>query len=183
MNNKRKSFLQRLTGSFKEDDEAIEKMKQVNRKSFSKLNKKDDDEDEEIDDDEYYNEEDIEDDNISEDEEDLPVTVEGQLGIDLFETPIEVIVKTMIPGVRKEDIDISLSRDMLTIRGERKDEKTISDDDYHYRELYWGTFSRTVKLPHEVDIDKADASESQGMLTIRLPRVDRERKVGIKIKN
>lgn len=170
MNNTRKSFLQRLTGSFKEDDEeAIEKMSSVNRKSFSSLNIKDLEED-----DEEYEE-------VEEDEEG-PVTVEGQLGIDLFETPVEVIVKTMIPGVRKEDIDISLSRDMLTIRGERKDEKTISEDDYHYKELYWGTFSRTVKLPHEVDIDRAEALESQGMLTLRLPRIDRERKASLKVK-
>lgn len=172
MNNTRKSFLQRLTGSFKdEDEEALEKMSQVNRKSFSSLNTRDIDEDDR-------------DDEIEEDDEiDAPITVEGQLGIDLFETPVEVIVKTMIPGVRKEDIDISLSRDMLTIRGERKDEKTISEDDYHFRELYWGTFSRTVKLPHEVDIDKAEATESQGMLTLRLPRIDRERKASLKVKN
>jgi HSP20 family protein len=174
MNNTRKSFIQRLTGSFREDEEeAVAKMSQVNRNSYGKLNVEDMDEDDDPKD------HDIE---IDEDDE-MPVTVEGQLGIDLFETPVEVIVKTMIPGVRKEDIDISLSRDMLTIRGERKDEKTISDDDYHYRELYWGTFSRTVKLPHEVDIDRADATESQGMLTIRLPRVDRERRASIKVKN
>lgn len=173
MNNTRKSFLQRLTGSFKEDDdEAIEKMSSVNRKSFNSLNTKNIDEDDE----------DIEID-IEEDEDDIPMAIEGQLGIDLFETPVEVIVKTMIPGVRKEDIDISLSRDMLTIRGERKDEKTIAEDDYHYRELYWGTFSRTVKLPHEVDIDRAEATESQGMLTLRLPRIDRERKASLKVKN
>ena len=173
MNNTRKSFLQRLTGSFREDDdEAIEKMSSVNRKSFSSLNSKNIDEDDE----------DIEID-IDEDEDDIPMAIEGQLGIDLFETPVEVIVKTMIPGVRKEDIDISLSRDMLTIRGERKDEKTIAEDDYHYKELYWGTFSRTVKLPHEVDIDRAEATESQGMLTLRLPRIDRERKASLKVKN
>ncbi len=174
MNNTRKSFLQRLTGSFREEDEeAIEKMSQVNRKSFGKLSSKNID----MDDDE----EDV-DINIELEDDDALVTVEGQLGIDLFETPVEVIVKTMIPGVRKDDIDISLSRDMLTIRGERKDEKTISDDDYHYRELYWGAFSRTVQLPHEVDIDKAEATESQGMLTIRLPRIDRERKANLKVK-
>lgn len=176
MNNTRKSFLQRLTGSFKEEDEeAIEKMSQVNRKSFGKLSKKNIDIDDEDDD------RDIDIDIEIEDDDNL-VTVEGQLGIDLFETPVEVIVKTMIPGVRKDDIDISLSRDMLTIRGERKDEKTIADDDYHYRELYWGSFSRTVKLPHEVDIDKAEATESQGMLTLRLPRIDRERKASLKVK-
>lgn len=170
MNNTRKSFLQRLTGSFKEEDEeALEKMSQVNRKSFSNLNLREIDEDDQ-------------DDDVEDNDDDNPIAVEGQLGIDLFETPVEVIVKTMIPGVRKEDIDISLSRDMLTIRGERKDEKTIAEDDYHYRELYWGTFSRTVKLPHEVDIDRAEATESQGMLTLRLPRIDRERKAVLKVK-
>ncbi len=176
MNNTRKSFLQRLTGSFKDEEEEaveIEKMSQVNRKSFSKLNTKDEDEEDD------YDDRDAE----IESDEDILITVEGQLGIDLFETPVEVIVKTMIPGVRKEDIDISLSRDMLTIRGERKDEKTIADDDYHYKELYWGTFSRTVKLPHEVDIDRAEATESQGMLTLRLPRVDRGRQAKLKVKN
>ena len=176
MSNTRKSFLQRLTGSFHDDDEAVEKIKQINRKTFKNISNRDEEVEEDEDDD-------LEIDITEEDDEDSLVTVEGQLGIDLFETPVEVIVKTMIPGVRKDDIDISLSRDMLTIRGERKDEKTIADDDYHYRELYWGTFSRTVKLPHEVDIDKADATESQGMLTIRLPRIDRERKVGIKVKS
>ncbi len=176
MTNTRKSFLQRLTGSFKDDDqEAIEKMKQVNRKSLRNLKDFDDEEYEDMDDEPSE----IED---EEDMDDTPATVEGQLGIDLFETPVEVIVKTMIPGVRKDDIDISLSRDMLTIRGERKDEKTIADDDYHYRELYWGAFSRTVKLPHEVDIDKAEATESQGMLTLRLPRVDKERQTKVKLK-
>lgn len=171
----RKSFLQRLTGSFKEEDEeAIEKMSQVNRKSFNSMKARDDDD--EVDEDDR----DIE---LMDDMEDAVITVEGQLGIDLFETPLEVIVKTMIPGVRKDDIDISLSRDMLTIRGERKDEKTIAEDDYHYRELYWGAFSRTVKLPHEVDIDKAEATESQGMLTLRLPRIDRERQAKLKVKN
>lgn len=177
MTNTRKSFLQRLTGSFKDDDqEAIEKMKQVNRKSLRNLKDFDDEEYEDMDDEPSE----IEDE--EEDMDDTPATVEGQLGIDLFETPVEVIVKTMIPGVRKDDIDISLSRDMLTIRGERKDEKTIADDDYHYRELYWGAFSRTVKLPHEVDIDKAEATESQGMLTLRLPRVDKERQTKVKLK-
>lgn len=175
MSTKRKSFLQRLTGSFKEEDEeAIEKMSQVNRKSFNSMKAREDDD--EIDEDDR----DIE---LMDDMEDAVITVEGQLGIDLFETPLEVIVKTMIPGVRKDDIDISLSRDMLTIRGERKDEKTIAEDDYHYRELYWGAFSRTVKLPHEVDIDKAEATESQGMLTLRLPRIDRERQAKLKVKN
>lgn len=163
MKSKRQSFFQRLAGGIREDDEdAISKMDEVNRRSLDKA------------DGDYGN--------AWDEENDEPVAVDGQLAIDVFETPLDVIVKTMIPGVRKEDIDISLSRDMLTIRGERKDEKTISEDSYHCRELYWGTFSRTVKLPHEVDIERADATENQGMLTLRLPRVDRERQTKLKVK-
>jgi HSP20 family protein len=137
-------------------------MDEVNRQSISKINQ------------------DHEETRFEEPEE--VASVDGQLAIDVFETPMDVIVKTMIPGVRKEEVDISVSRDMLTIRGERKDEKTISEDNYHYRELYWGTFSRTVKLPHEVDIEGAEASEFQGMLTIKLPRVDKEKKTRLKVK-
>ncbi len=173
---KRKSFLQRLTNTFMEnsDHDEIEKIKQINKKTFKHL-----DDEYDHDDNEYNHDTDL----IEAIEEDTPISVDGQLAIDLFETPLEIIVKTMIPGVKKDDVDISLSRDMLTIRGERKDEMTIAEDDYHYKELYWGTFSRTVQLPHEVDIDKADATESQGMLTIRLPRVDRGRQTKIKLKN
>ncbi|MEN9604947.1 MAG: hypothetical protein RJB39_632 [Candidatus Parcubacteria bacterium] len=164
MKQARQSFFQRLTGGLRDEDEdAITKMDEVNRKSLDKIEQS-------------YGD-------SWKDEEVEPVAVDGQLAIDVFETPIDIIVKTMIPGVRKEDVDISLSRDMLTIRGERKDEKTISDDSYHFRELYWGTFSRTVKLPHEVDIERAEATENQGMLTLRLPRVDKERQTKLKVKN
>lgn len=164
----RQSFFQRLTGSLREDeDEGVYRMDEVNKQSMSKLS---------LDRDAQYTTP------VYQDDEEEPVSVDGQLAIDVFETPVDVIVKTMIPGVRKEEVDISLSRDMLTIRGERKDEKTISEDNYHYRELYWGSFSRTLKLPHEVDIDRAEATEAQGMLTIRLPRVDKEKQAKIKVK-
>lgn len=163
----RQSFFQRLTGSLREEeDEGVYRMDEVNKQSMSKLS---------LDRDQYIAT------SYQEDEEE-PVSVDGQLAIDVFETPVDVIVKTMIPGVRKEEVDISLSRDMLTIRGERKDEKTISEDNYHYRELYWGSFSRTLKLPHEVDIERAEATEAQGMLTIKLPRVDKEKQAKIKVK-
>ncbi len=163
----RQSFFQRLTGGLRDvdetEDEAITKMSETNRKTLDKMEK------------DFTS-------TWHEEDEEEPVAVDGQLAIDVFETPVEIIVKTMVPGVRKEDIDISLSRDMLTIRGQRKNETTIDEDDYHYKELYWGSFSRTVKLPHEVDIEKADATENQGMLTLRLPRVDKERQTKLKVK-
>lgn len=108
---------------------------------------------------------------------------EGELSLDVYQTPDEIIVRAMIPGVRKDDMDIAISRDMITIRGSRKEEKSISEEDYVVRELYWGTFSRTVRLPHEVDIEHAEAIESQGLLTIKLPRVDKDRQAKLRIKS
>lgn len=108
---------------------------------------------------------------------------EGELSVDVYQTSDDIVVKALIPGVRKDDIDISISRDSITIRGTRKEERTISDDDYIVQELYWGSFSRTVRLPHEIDIEHADAVESQGVLTIKLPRIDKERQAKLKIKS
>ncbi|MDQ5912339.1 MAG: hypothetical protein QG568_554 [Patescibacteria group bacterium] len=108
---------------------------------------------------------------------------EGELSLDVFQTPEDIIVRTMIPGVRKDDMDISISRDSITIKGSRKEDKVISEEDYVVRELYWGTFSRTVAFPHEVDIERAEATENQGMLTIKLPRIDKDRQTKLRIKS
>ncbi len=176
----RQSFFQRLTGSFKDDEddnEAIYKMENASKQSMNKISK---DRSGENDEEDYVHDEDYTSEEYIHDEE--PMSADGQLALDIFETEFDVIVKTMIPGVRKDEVEISLSRDLLTIRGERKDEKTIPDNAYHYRELYWGTFSRTIRLPHEVDIDRAEANESQGMLTLKLPRIDKERQAKLKVR-
>ncbi len=108
---------------------------------------------------------------------------EGELALDVFQTPSHVIVKTMIPGVKREDVEISLSRDILTIKGSRKEEHEVSDQDYFHKELYWGSFSRSIVLPHEVDIERAEATENQGLLTVRLPKVDKERQTKLRVKS
>lgn len=108
---------------------------------------------------------------------------EGELSIDMYQTASAVVIKTMIPGVKKEDLDIALSRDSLTIKGKRMEDSRIADQDYFYRELYWGSFSRKVDLPHEVDIEQADAVEKDGMLTLTLPRIDKGRQTKLKIKS
>ncbi len=106
---------------------------------------------------------------------------EGQLSVDVFQTPTHIIIKSMIAGVRREDVDIAISRDMLTIKGKREEERGIQDGDYFHKELYWGTFSRTILLPHEIEIEGAEAIENMGMLTIRLPKVDKEKKAKLKV--
>lgn len=108
---------------------------------------------------------------------------EGQLAVDVYQTPNDIVVQTMVAGVRPEDISITIARDMITVRGRREENKAISDENYFSRELYWGTFSRTILLPQEIDPEGADATERHGLLMIRLPKLDKDRKTTIKIKS
>lgn len=108
---------------------------------------------------------------------------EGQLTLDVFQDADNIVIKSTIAGVRPEDLDISINNDMLTIKGERKKEETIKEDDYFYQECYWGAFSRSVILPMEVEADKIEAMLKDGVLTIKLPksRKAKARKIQVKI--
>ena len=108
---------------------------------------------------------------------------EGQLTIDVYQTPDDVVIKTITAGVRPEDLDISITRDMVTIRGHREESHEISEEDYFSRELYWGSFSRTILLPQEVDVEGAEASERHGLLTLKLPKLDKHRETKLKVKS
>ena len=108
---------------------------------------------------------------------------EGQLTVDVYQTPAEIIVQTMVAGVRPEDLTITISRDMITIKGKREENRTISEDNFFLQELYWGSFSRTILLPEEIDPDEAEAIEKHGMLIIKLPKIDKEKKTSLRIKS
>jgi len=114
---------------------------------------------------------------VPEDDED-----EAQLALDIFQDKDNVIVKSTVAGVKPEDLDISLSNDSVTIRGERKNEEQISEDDYFYQECFWGGFSRTVRLPVEVDPDKADADLKDGVLVLTIPKASKSRTRKVKIR-
>ena len=107
---------------------------------------------------------------------------EGQLTVDVFNTPNEIVVKAIVAGVKPEDLDISITRDMVTIRGKRSEEKIVDTEDYFYRELYWGAFSRTILLPQEIEVEMAQASEKHGLLSIKLPKIDKEKQTKLKVK-
>lgn len=107
---------------------------------------------------------------------------EGQLSIDVYQTPAKLIIKSTIAGVKPDDIDISINNDMLTIRGKREMPDEINSDDYLYRECYWGPFSRSVILPVEVKADKIDAYLEDGVLTINLPKAKVQKQMTIKVK-
>jgi HSP20 family protein len=90
--------------------------------------------------------------------------------IDLFQTDDEVVVKASLPGVKPTDINISVTGDLLTIRGEAVEEKATKESTYHVRERRYGSFSRTIALPSGVVSDKATAEFENGILTLSLPK-------------
>lgn len=108
---------------------------------------------------------------------------EGQLMIDMYQTPDDIVIQTMVAGVKPDDLNVSIGRDMVTIKGRRESQKNINEEDFFYKELYWGAFSRTILLPHEVDVDHAEASEKEGLLTLRLPKIDKAKQTKLKIKS
>lgn len=107
---------------------------------------------------------------------------DAQLTVDVYHTPTEIVIKTMVAGVKPEDLDVSITRDSVTVRGKRQEEHTTSSDDYFHKELYWGSFSRTIDLPEEIDVDESEAVEKHGMLILHLPKLDKNRQTKLKVK-
>jgi len=152
--NKKRSFFDRLTGSVSSEEEYEE----INIKS-SKEEKKNG--------------------NgwIEEENEELELTV------DVYQTAADIILQTMVAGVRPDDLEITIARDMVTIRGKREENRNIDEDNYFIKELYWGKFSRTILLPQEVEPEEVEATEKHGLLTIKIQKVDREKRNSIKVKS
>lgn len=124
----------------------------------------------------------IQNNNLNTREDDWMAPEEGELSVDVYQNQNEIVIKTMVSGVKPEDLDVSISRDMVTIKGKRENEKMISDEDYFHRELYWGSFSRTIVLPQEIDVDASEAIEKHGLLIIRLPKLDKNRSTKLKVR-
>lgn len=157
---KKGSFFERLTGSHYYDEEAEDTTKPARKLKA-----------------------------VDEDHEEIAAThsaeddTEGQLTVDVYQTPGEIIIEAMIPAVKADDLDISITREMVTIRGTRSRSRTVEDDQFFFRELFWGSFSRTILLPQEVEPDQADAREKNGLLTIVLPKSDRNKHHKVKVRS
>ncbi len=102
--------------------------------------------------------------------------------LDISETSNDLVVKAELPGMDPKDIDISLNDGMLTIKGERKQEKQEKEENYHLIERSYGSFCRSVKLPKEVKHDKVKASFRNGVLKIVLPKSEESKKKEVKVK-
>jgi HSP20 family protein len=107
---------------------------------------------------------------------------EGQLAVDVYQTDSNVVVKAPVAGVKPEELDITVTDDMVTIRGERKEEKKIEKENYLCQECYWGAFSRSIILPVQVASEKAKAIFKDGILTITAPKAARARTKKVKVK-
>lgn len=107
---------------------------------------------------------------------------EGQLNIDMYQTKDNVIIKSTIAGVRPEDIDITVANDMVTIKGARRKEENISQDDYFYQECYWGNFSRSVIIPVDIDSETIEADLKDGILTVIIPKAAKAKTKKVKVK-
>ena len=107
---------------------------------------------------------------------------EGQLTIDVYQTHNDIVIKSTIAGVRPEDIDVAITNDMVTIKGKRQKDEEVKTEEYYYQECYWGSFSRSVILPVEIDAEQAHASMKNGILTIRLPKIEKTKTKKIKVK-
>ncbi len=156
MKKEKKSFFERLTGGVRTDELDIEEIEDAPLSAHAEHHKPN-----------AWN------------EEEAGI---GQLSVDVFQTSSEIIIKTMVAGVRRDDLDISITRDMVTIKGSREEDKSIDENDYFHKELYWGAFARTILLPHEVAVEEAEATENQGLLTIKLPKIDKDRSTRLKVK-
>jgi len=102
--------------------------------------------------------------------------------IDVYETDDEVVVKAALPGIRADDVDISVSGESLTIKGEVKQEEKVERENYYRQELRYGAFARTIPLPTRVDHERAEADFADGILTVRLPKAEEVRPKTIKVR-
>lgn len=117
------------------------------------------------------------DDNEINDEE-----TEGQLTIDVYQDGDDVVVQSTVAGVSPEDLDIHITNESVAVRGERQKSEKIEDKDYFYQECFWGKFSRSVMLPVEVDPERSTAVVKNGVLTIRMPKMNRQKAKKVKVK-
>ena len=107
---------------------------------------------------------------------------EGQLNIDMYQTKDNVIIKSTIAGVKPEDIDITVANDMVTVKGSRKKEEVIAQDDYFYQECYWGNFSRSVIIPVDIESENIEADLKDGILTVIIPKAAKAKTKKVKVK-
>ncbi len=155
MENKKRTFFEKLTGTVRLEED----MEESTSRNVTKLEKKGST-------------------NWIEEENE-----EAELTVDVYQTASDIVIQTMVAGVKPEDLELTIARDMVTIRGTRGENRNIDEENYFTRELYWGKFSRTILLPQEIEPEEVEAVEKHGLLTVKLQKVDKEKKNVIRVKS
>lgn len=167
---KRPSFLERLTGSGSDDyDRILDEDHTFGDNDLAETLQQDESEEGES--------------WQPDDDTDNQEPQEGELPVDMYQTDESIVIRALVAGVLPNDLDIAITRDMVTVRGVREEMQEAHDSNYYHRELFWGSFSRTILLPEEVIIDEADAQEKHGLLEIRLPKLDKNRSTQLRVKS
>ncbi len=102
--------------------------------------------------------------------------------IDVYQTPSELVVKAALPGVKADEVDITISGDTLTIKGETKATEEVRREDYLYQEHRYGAFNRSIALSSSLESNKAEATFGNGILTVTIPRAEEVKPKTIKVK-
>ncbi|MDH5769077.1 MAG: Hsp20/alpha crystallin family protein [Nitrospirota bacterium] len=111
-----------------------------------------------------------------------PTDVEVHPSVDIFENKDEVIVKAELPGIAKEDVNVNITENTITLSGEKKKEEKVEKKDYYRLERSYGSFSRSFRLPSDVQTEKAKATFKDGLLEIRVPKTEEAKKKQVKVK-
>jgi HSP20 family protein len=105
----------------------------------------------------------------------------GQLVVDVYETEKELVIQSAIAGIKNDQIDVSLENDILIIKGERDNPSKDKGQRYFLKECYWGPFSKEIILPREIDTSRIDAKVKEGILTVRMPKIERSKNKKISV--
>jgi HSP20 family molecular chaperone IbpA len=172
-NMKKLSFFERLTGTMRMDDDLIDSSETDTESSLHHTRSR------------LTSLQQMEDIDTEYDDEQVIAGIEAEeadaeLAVDVFHTDRDITIQTMTAGIKKEHLEIILSRAEITIRGKRDNPNDNYNNEFVIQELYWGPFARTIELPDEVAIDEAVATEHHGLLTIKLPKFNKTRSIKLK---
>jgi HSP20 family protein len=112
-----------------------------------------------------------------------PAFIPLSVPVDMYEKNGDFVVRTDLPGIKAEDIDISINDDALTIKGEFEKEKDEESENVHFQEIRYGKFQRTVKLPGSVDPDQVEATFEDGVLRLTMPKTEESKPKQISVKS
>ena len=102
--------------------------------------------------------------------------------VELYEEKDDVVIKAELPGMKKEDLEINISDNLLTLKGEKRKEEEVKEKGYYYSERSYGAFTRTIEIPKAVRTERIHASFKDGVLEVRLPKTEEAKRKEIKIK-